>query len=77
MDSLPPNDPNGNQPAGRGILKEAPPDGKRRPSSRRGPTINASGQREMEVMDLQDQGIVVIMFLLGLVSYLLRERCTC
>jgi hypothetical protein len=73
MDSLPPNDPNENQP---GRIKEAPPDG-RKPISRRGPTVNANGEREMEIMDLRDQGVVVIMFLIGLASYLLRERCTC
>ncbi len=73
MDSLPPNDPNQNQ---AGITKADPPDGRRK-LSRRGPTVNASGEQEMEIIDLRDQGVIVIMFLIGLVNYLLRERCTC
>jgi len=74
MDSLPPDDPNPNQNQA-GKIKDVPPDGRR--LSRRGPMVNASGEREMEIIDLRDQGVIVIMFLIGLVNYLLRERCTC
>jgi hypothetical protein len=74
MDPLPPNDPNRNQTPER--VKEDPPDGRRRTVGR-GPSVNANGEREMEIVDLRDQGVVAVMFFLGLVSYLFRERCTC
>eukprot|EP00588_Corethron_pennatum_P020267 CAMPEP_0194327298 /NCGR_PEP_ID=MMETSP0171-20130528/40473_1 /TAXON_ID=218684 /ORGANISM="Corethron pennatum, Strain L29A3" /LENGTH=85 /DNA_ID=CAMNT_0039087207 /DNA_START=242 /DNA_END=499 /DNA_ORIENTATION=- len=33
---------------------------------------------EMEVFGgMQDQGMVVVMFMLGLVSWIMREQCTC
>ena len=71
MDSLPPNDPNRPQP-GAGPNKDIPHDGT--PRNRRG--VNARG--EMEVFgDLNDGGMVVMMFVVGVASWFLRERCIC
>ena len=74
MDSLPPNDPNRNQPgvAGSSHSKDVPHDGSRR--SRRG--VNADGR--MDVFgDLSDGNVAVVMFLVGVASWFLRERCVC
>ncbi|CAB9515254.1 expressed unknown protein [Seminavis robusta] len=70
MDSLPPNDPNRNQPGA--PAKDVPHDGS--PRNRRG--VNARG--EMEVFgDMSDGNVVVVMFLVGVASWFLRERCVC
>lgn len=76
MDSQPPNDPNrgnnnnhnNNRPA-----KEVPFDGRQRG--------DGSAQRDGETMDvmgdLQEAPAVVVMFLLGVVGWILREKCMC
>ena len=70
MDSLPPNDPNGNNNNNHRAKNEA-----------LNPTPRASGTNEngdMEMFgDLQDNGFVVVMFLMGVASWMLRERCVC
>ena len=74
MDSLPPNDPNrNNQPgAAGGHSKDVPHDGS--PRSRRG--VNADGT--MDVFgDLNDGGVAVVMFVMGVATWFLRERCVC
>lgn len=72
MDSLPPNDPNRNQPGAGSNNKDVPHDGSRR--NRRG--VNSNG--EMEVFgDFEDGGMVVMMFVVGVATWFLRERCIC
>ena len=72
MDPLPPNDPN----RGRGTgapapaAKEDPHDGRQR---QRG---GANGEIDM-IGDLRDQMPVMALFLMGLASWILRERCVC
>jgi len=79
MDPLPPNDPNNNSNGNdeaRG--KEAPHDGRQngRGGGGSGQELNENG--EMDVIgDLRDQGFVMVLFLMGVASYLLREQCTC
>jgi hypothetical protein len=72
MDPLPPNDPNNNMP-GAGAPKEAPYDG--RPATR-GERTDANVRMDM-VGDLRDSPVVVAMFLVGVVSWFLRERGIC
>jgi len=69
MDALPPNDPgqnnNGNN---RQIVKPDP----------RGGVERRDGSIEMDIIgNLQDQPMVVIIFLMGVASWLLAEHCTC
>lgn len=72
MDSLPPNDPNRNPP-GAGNGKAAPHDGTLR-NNRRG--MNADGT--MDVFgDLSDGQVAVMMFVMGVASWFLREQCVC
>jgi hypothetical protein len=70
MDSPPPpndnNNPNGD--AARASSKEEA----LRPRAR---GVNEDG--DVEVFNLQDNGIVVVMFLFGVASWMLRERCVC
>lgn len=67
MESQPPNDPNNNQNNNR-PHKEVPFDG-------RGETER---NEPMDIMgDMRDSPAVVIMFLVGVASWLLRERCVC
>jgi hypothetical protein len=73
MDSLPPNDPNrSNPPAGGSALsaKEAPYDGRSSPRRNPAEPMDAIG-------DMQDSPMVVAMFLVGVVTWFLRERCVC
>jgi hypothetical protein len=73
MDSLPPNDPNnnGNRSATQG--KPAPYEGRNRRSARA-----VQGEAPMDVMgDMRDAPAVVVMFLIGVAAWLLRERCVC
>jgi hypothetical protein len=66
MDPLPPNDPNRNNNNNNGRI-QAKPD----------PTANAQGA-EMDIIgDLQDQPVVVVMFLVAAAAWLLQEHCTC
>jgi hypothetical protein len=70
MDALPPNDPNQNNNDGnnRHVAKPDPMGGANR----------RDGNTEMDIIgNLQDQPMVVIMFLMGVASWLLKEQCTC
>ena len=80
MDALPPDDPNRNQPPGggggggrntaSGGGKEMPQDG----SSRRGQNPDGT----MDVLgDWNDGGVAVVMFMMGVATWFLRERCVC
>jgi hypothetical protein len=74
MDSLPPNDPNSNG-NGNGAGKEAPYDGRNRAGGSRG---GNNGNQPMDVLgNMQDSPVVVVMFLFGLINWLMRERCVC
>lgn len=76
MDNLPPNDPNrgnnnnnnANQNGRR--AKEQPYDGRRRQN-------NGNGQPMDILGNMEDQPAVVIMFLVGVAAWFLRERCVC
>jgi hypothetical protein len=64
MDSLPPNDPNNN----RNRALQAKPD----------PMENGRAGGEMDIIgNLHEQPAVVVMFLIGVATWLLAERCTC
>lgn len=72
MDPLPPNDPNNNQNTPR-RQKEVPHHGGPRDNRRQ-----AEDDNPMGIMgDMRDAPAVVIMFLVGVASWLLRERCIC
>jgi hypothetical protein len=71
MDSLPPNDPNRNQPGAGNPVKDVPHDGT--PRNRRG--VN-NGQVDV-IGDLSDGNMVVMMFIVGIASWFLREQCVC
>eukprot|EP00580_Thalassiosira_gravida_P010004 CAMPEP_0201629690 /NCGR_PEP_ID=MMETSP0493-20130528/4275_1 /ASSEMBLY_ACC=CAM_ASM_000838 /TAXON_ID=420259 /ORGANISM="Thalassiosira gravida, Strain GMp14c1" /LENGTH=65 /DNA_ID=CAMNT_0048100731 /DNA_START=279 /DNA_END=476 /DNA_ORIENTATION=+ len=65
MDSPPPNNPDNNH---NSRAKEDP----LRP--------RASGENEdgeMDMINLQDNGLVVVMFLMSVAGWMLRERCIC
>lgn len=74
MDPLPPNDPNRNTNRGPGSAdaraKEDPHDGRQRQRD------GSNGEIDM-VGDLRDQGFVMVLFIMGVASWLLRERCVC
>jgi len=79
MDPLPPNDPNrgaGPGPgAGAPAAKEDPHDGRQR---QRDGASGANANGEIDVIgDLRDQVPVMALFLMGLASWILRERCVC
>lgn len=64
MDALPPNDPNQNNNQGNHQARRK--DGA------------SQADAPMDVMgDLRDAPVVVVMFLIGFASWLLRERCIC
>ena len=67
MDSPPPNNPNNNPDGGVRAKEEA-----LRP---RGSGENEDG--DMEMINLQDNGLVVVMFLMSVAGWMLRERCIC
>jgi len=71
MDSQPPNDPNRN--GGPGSPNAAP--SKDAPAGPRQPGVNENG--DMEMINLQDNGMVVVMFLMSVAGWMLRERCVC
>jgi hypothetical protein len=71
MDSLPPNDPNGNNNNNNHRAKIEALDSTPRPSG-----TNENGDMEM-FGDLQDNGFVVVMFLMSVAGWMLRERCVC
>jgi len=70
MDPLPPNDPNRNNQPGAARAKEDPHDGRQRQRD------GSNGEIDM-IGDLRDQGFVAVLFLMGVASWLLRERCVC
>eukprot|EP00977_Amphora_coffeiformis_P005575 scaffold1171_cov177-Amphora_coffeaeformis.AAC.5 len=76
MESLPPNDPNrnngNNQNNGNPVGKDAPFDGRgrQRDGSNNNGTMDFFG-------NLEDQPVVVMMFLVGVATWFLRERCIC
>eukprot|EP00560_Eucampia_antarctica_P003126 CAMPEP_0197834882 /NCGR_PEP_ID=MMETSP1437-20131217/24042_1 /TAXON_ID=49252 ORGANISM="Eucampia antarctica, Strain CCMP1452" /NCGR_SAMPLE_ID=MMETSP1437 /ASSEMBLY_ACC=CAM_ASM_001096 /LENGTH=71 /DNA_ID=CAMNT_0043439919 /DNA_START=162 /DNA_END=377 /DNA_ORIENTATION=- len=71
---MPPNDPNNGRP-GPVRSKDDPDDGRQRRRDGRG-QLNENGEMDI-IGDLRDQGFVMVLFLMGLASYLLREQCTC
>ncbi|KAL3815340.1 hypothetical protein ACHAXA_002124 [Cyclostephanos tholiformis] len=68
MDSPPPPNNNNNGDAARASSKEEA----LRPRAR---GVNEDG--DVEMFNLQDNGIVVVMFLVSVASWMLRERCVC
>ena len=72
MDALPPNDPNNSNNDNGYRAKEAPHDGLRRGRS----DVNSNGEMDV-VGDLSDSPMVVVMFLMGVAVWFLRERCVC
>jgi hypothetical protein len=73
MDSLPPNDPNNNNnPTNSGSSARSKEDALRPRSSGE----NENGDMEM-FGDLHDNGFVVVMFLMSVAGWMLRERCVC
>eukprot|EP00538_Stauroneis_constricta_P005266 CAMPEP_0119563124 /NCGR_PEP_ID=MMETSP1352-20130426/22521_1 /TAXON_ID=265584 /ORGANISM="Stauroneis constricta, Strain CCMP1120" /LENGTH=77 /DNA_ID=CAMNT_0007611665 /DNA_START=54 /DNA_END=287 /DNA_ORIENTATION=- len=77
MDAQPPNDPNRNNNNNNhhnpnpSAAKEAPYDGR--------DNTNNDENQPMDIIgaDLRDSPVVVVMFLIGVASWLLRERCVC
>jgi hypothetical protein len=80
MDNLPPNDPNRNNNNNLLAAKEQPYDGRRRNQRNRN-NINGGSTTDGEPMDiignLDDSPAVVVMFLVGVAAWFLRERCVC
>lgn len=74
MDPLPPNDPNRNNNINAAV-KETPYEGRRPQRNRQRQGQN--GEIMDAVGDLRDSPVVVIMFLVGVASWLLRERMIC
>jgi hypothetical protein len=67
MDHLPPNDPNQNNNLNN-----------RQGNSKDDPTAERRNRDAVDVIgNLRDQPAVVMMFLIGFASWLLREHCTC
>jgi len=82
MDSLPPNDPNRNNnnhnhDHGR-AAKEQPYDGRNRNRNGGGGEGQQDGAAPMDILgDMSDSPMVVAMFFVGVVTWMLRERCIC
>jgi hypothetical protein len=74
MDSLPPNDPNNHNNNQRPPTKEAPFDG--RQGSNNGQNQGNGAPMDM-LGNLEDSPAVVAMFLIGVATWFLRERCIC
>jgi hypothetical protein len=72
MDSLPPNDPNQNG----GHNNNGAHRSKEEALTPRASGTNENGDVEM-FGDLQDNGFVVVMFLMSVAGWMLRERCVC
>jgi hypothetical protein len=71
MGPPPPNDPNNNH--NNAHQKELPYDGSNRRNGR-----PAQGDAPMDIMgDMRDSPAIVVMFLFGVASWFLRERCVC
>jgi len=80
MESLPPNDPNrnnngNNQNNGNAAGKDTPFDGRGR---QRSGSNNNNNNGTMDFFgNMEDQPVVVMMFLVGVATWFLRERCIC
>lgn len=80
MDSQPPNDPNNhnnNNPASRKVV---PFDGRNhgRSNARNGGRSGEGDDAPMDIMgDMRDAPAAVVMFLVGVAAWFLRERCVC
>jgi len=64
----------------RAAQKETPYEGRGRQNGRNGNNNNADANdgEPMDVMgDMRDSPVVVMMFLMGVASWFLRERCMC
>ena len=73
MESQPPNDPNNNRNNQAARNKELPYDGTPRRNQRQ-----RQGDEPMDIMgDLRESPAVVVMMLVGIASWFLRERCVC
>ena len=72
MDSPPPNNNNNNNDDAALRAKE---DALRPRGANNGGGVNENG--DVEMFNLQDNGIVIVMFLVSMASWMLRERCTC
>ena len=72
MESLPPNDPNRNNNNNHNSQgKDAPFDGRQRNGgSNNDGTMDFFG-------NMEDQPVVVMMFLVGVATWFLKERCVC
>mmetsp|Transcript_453 Transcript_453/g.547 ORF Transcript_453/g.547 Transcript_453/m.547 type:complete len:83 (+) Transcript_453:165-413(+) len=82
MDSQPPNNNNNNGSSNHGGNRKEVYEGSNRRGQRR--RVNQNGQQaEGEVMDvfggdLRDEGPMIALFLMGVISYMFRSRyCTC
>ena len=69
---MPPNNPNNGNNGH--VRAKDDPNGQRRRDGRG--RLNENGEMDI-IGDLRDQGFVMVLFLMGVASYLLRERCTC
>eukprot|EP00581_Thalassiosira_minuscula_P012857 CAMPEP_0183717752 /NCGR_PEP_ID=MMETSP0737-20130205/11260_1 /TAXON_ID=385413 /ORGANISM="Thalassiosira miniscula, Strain CCMP1093" /LENGTH=69 /DNA_ID=CAMNT_0025947229 /DNA_START=256 /DNA_END=465 /DNA_ORIENTATION=- len=67
MDLPPPNNPNNGHNSGVRAKED--------PLRQRGNGENQNG--DMEMINLQDNGLVVVMFLMSVAGWMLRERCVC
>mmetsp|Transcript_8081 Transcript_8081/g.20196 ORF Transcript_8081/g.20196 Transcript_8081/m.20196 type:complete len:80 (-) Transcript_8081:146-385(-) len=79
MTTLPPNDPNRNNSNNNNnarAAKETPYEGRRSQRNRQPEQAQNGGTMDV-VGNLQDSPVVVVMFLVGVASWLLRERCIC
>ena len=67
----PPHDPNNNR---NGRPKDASHDGR---NERRGGGTNENNEMEIFGGDMRDNGFVFLLFFMGALQHLLRERCIC
>lgn len=72
MESMPPNDPsrNNNGMGNMSAVKEAPYDGRSRQRNGADGTMDFFG-------NMEDSPAVVMMFLVGVATWFLREKCVC
>lgn len=68
MDSPPPNNNNNGNSGDRAAAKD---------DALRPRTNGENENGDVEMFDLQDNGLVVVMFLLSVAGWMLRERCIC
>jgi hypothetical protein len=79
MDIQPPNDPNrNNNNNNNNNDHQSDPKHKHNAKSAAGERNNSNNEAPMGIMgDLNDAPAVVVMFLVGVVTWFLRERCVC